>query len=97
ENGIVRVGMQELGRIRIQLNGSENGERSGSTYTGYSLSGNDLKPLPVGSTLDSETGEFSFMAGPGFLREHRLIFIETNSEGMTFKKEIILNIVPRIK
>jgi hypothetical protein len=68
ENGIVKVDINTLGRTEIHL---EPG-----SWTGYHMVGDQLRPLPVGSTLDAEGGVFYWHAGPGFLGKYQLVFVD---------------------
>jgi hypothetical protein len=56
--------------------------------------GNELRPLPIGSHLDTQTGRFSWMPGPGFLGEYRFVFIE-NAEGIRRAAEVMVDILPK--
>lgn len=51
-------------------------------YSGYTVSGGLLQPLPIGSTMDSDAGIFYWWPGPGFLGKYRLVF---------FKNELVPN------
>jgi len=62
-------------------------------YYGYQVVGSQLRPLPIGSTLDREKGIFYWQPGPGFIGEYRLVFIE-KGENMEMKKK---NIIIKIK
>ena len=42
--------------------------------------GDEFRPLPVGSRLDSERGLFTWLPGPGFLGEYRLEFLSSQGE-----------------
>ncbi|NIN17525.1 MAG: hypothetical protein GTO56_05555 [Candidatus Aminicenantes bacterium] len=64
-------------------------------YTGFLAVGNALRPLPIGSTLDSERGVFSWLPGPGFIGEYRLVFIARDKSGKFTKKNVIVKIVPK--
>jgi hypothetical protein len=51
------------------------------TYAGYTVHGDRLGPLPVGSTLDPATGVFAWQPGPAFAGTHVLEFWRTSSAG----------------
>jgi hypothetical protein len=55
--GTVHVEISEVERIELDLD-------KGSGYRGYLIVGEELRPLPIGSTLDPKTGTFSWMPGP---------------------------------
>jgi YVTN family beta-propeller protein len=69
-DGVYRVEIPEVDRVVIEL-----GE--GANYSGYLIVGDALRPLPIGSMLDSLTGRFSWMPGPGFLGSYDLVFVES--------------------
>jgi hypothetical protein len=74
----IRVGQLEV--LRVDLAKGEN--RAGATYKGYERDGDTLNALPVGSTLDANTGLFSFQPGLAFGGSRDLVFTRT-SNGVT--------------
>ena len=78
-DGLLRIEIPEVNRIEIELGGASEAAALGpngiARYTGYMVIGKNLRPLPVGSTLDRSTGRFSWMPGPGFLGPYDLVFI----------------------
>jgi hypothetical protein len=88
-DGIVHIQCQELERIELRLS------HAGNKVEGYLVVGQRLKSLPIGSTLDSRTGTFSWIPGPGFVGTYRLVFVETDDNGEQSLKEIMVMIVPR--
>ena len=64
------VDMEALERIEIHLPAAP----AGMTWTGGLRVNGELRPLPVGSTLDEEDGVFWWQLGPGFLGEYQLEF-----------------------
>lgn len=93
--GLLRTEIKELGRIELDFS---NGSRNISEISGYMLVGDQMRPLPIGSTLDSKSGKFYWLASPAFLGEYRFVFtfIEKGSETKKLK-HIIVNIVPKFK
>lgn len=85
ERGNVDIELKPLEPLEIHLG------RFGisSTCSGYSVVGERLGPLPIGSTLDSHRGVFRWIPCAGFSGEHRLIFL-TNENGHI--KEIQLTV-----
>jgi uncharacterized protein (TIGR01370 family) len=65
-------------------------------YFGYMVVGNQRRALPIGSTLDRESGIFYWQPGPGFLGRYHLVFIKNEKIEGKKKKQIIINIVPFI-
>jgi hypothetical protein len=65
-----------------------------SRYTGYQVVGPQLRPLPIGSYLDTERGIFYWQPGVGFLGEHRLVFIEKGETNQLKKRTLLIKITP---
>ncbi|NIO83646.1 MAG: hypothetical protein GTN68_24130 [Candidatus Aminicenantes bacterium] len=106
EKGFINIEIRELERVEINLNNNraevevkaevEEGNSDNSNfYTGYLVVGNQIRPLPIGSTLDSERGIFYWQPGPGFIGVYRIVFIKKEKAGMISKKSIIVKIVPK--
>ena len=83
---VVRV--EELGMVQAALKA-----RGGRRFVGWAASKD--KPLPIGSTLDKETGVFTWMPAPGFLGRHVLHFAVTDGARMSRPATLIINIVPK--
>jgi len=83
---MIRIELRELERIELHIS---------NIKSGFMLAGNKFHPLPIGSTLDTGTGTFSWIPGPGFYGNYRLVFIKKGPEDELSKKEIHLKIVPR--
>ena len=81
--GVINVSIREVERIEIEIG-------VGGDYIGYLLVGEELRPLPIGSTLDSERGVFSWQPGPGFIGDYQFIFINKDENTMTKVKTKIL-------
>jgi len=64
-------------------------------YAGYLVVGDQLRPLPVGSTLDARTGMFSWMPGPGFIGTYDLVFVEKSAFGLTRSIKMKVTIRPK--
>ena len=79
QNGIRTVKIKELGYIEISL-GMYN-----DSLRGFQIVGDQLKPLPIGSTLDSGKGVFYWSPGPGFLGVYRLVFFEESAGSAELK------------
>jgi hypothetical protein len=62
DNGVLKVEMQELERIELEL----------GAYEGHLLVAGEKHPLPIGSTL--KDGVFYWQAGLGFLGDYELVF-----------------------
>jgi hypothetical protein len=79
--------IKEFERVEIKL-------PSAKILAGYSVVGDRLKELPVGSTLDKNKNVFYWQPGPGFIGEYHLAFIGKDDEGRNTWKTIVINIKP---
>jgi len=55
----------------------------------------ELRPLPIGSTLDALSGMFSWMPGPGFLGSYNLVFVVKDAFGMARRIPVRVRISPK--
>ncbi|HLP59376.1 MAG TPA: hypothetical protein VK186_11125 [Candidatus Deferrimicrobium sp.] len=78
-----RVNIRQMERVELQLP---------NVYAGYLADGGNYKPLPVGSTLDTDKGMFYWHPGPAFRGEFRLVFIVKGPGGALLKKNITIAI-----
>jgi len=93
ENGVTRIEINELERVEIHLSGEETfngrtktgnpqpGNSRKHRFSGYMIVGDELRALPIGSTLDTDRGIFYWQPGPGFVGEYDFIFIEEIGNG----------------
>jgi hypothetical protein len=58
-----------------------------SGFSGFSLVGDDLKPLPPGSFIDADAGIFFWQPGPGFIGPYDFIFVDKKS-GVLLRLEV---------
>jgi len=93
ESGNIDIEIKEVERIEIHLSDRD----ANFTYTGYLEVGEQLWPLPIGSTLDTERGIFYWSPGPGFIGLYRLVFIGKGPDREMNKKLIDIRIVPKFK
>ncbi len=96
-NSIISIQIKELQRIEINLNPNRPGVKAGTRdnskfYTGYLEVESQLRPLPIGSCLDTQRGVFYWNPGPGFIGLYRLVFIESHKN--MFRK-INITILPK--
>jgi hypothetical protein len=85
------VAIKEDQRVELLLN-------NGSPFfncTGYMVVGDALRPLPIGSSMDTENGIFYWQAGPGFLGAYEFVFVGTDENGTVLKKTVQLRIDPK--
>ena len=85
-NGIIMATIDELERVEIYLG------RQYTACTGYQIVGEQLKPLPIGSTLDANSGVFYWQPGPGFTGHYEFVFI-VNQSSRIMKKHIVVTII----
>jgi len=79
--GIINIEIKELERIEVQMAGDMALEAADAVYSGFLRVGEQLQPLPPGSTLDSHNGVFYWQPGPGFLGRYDFVFIMKNGSG----------------
>ena len=89
ENGIVKVDIRQLERVEIHL---EPDSRRFHSYLGYQVVGHELRPLPIGSTMDGGGGIFYWQPGVGFQGEYRFIFLQKTRLGVIETKHVIVKI-----
>jgi hypothetical protein len=100
EKGMNRIEIKEVERVQIHLTDDEYDDNTTSqlmsshSFVGYLAANNRLKPLPVGSTLDSQRGIFYWQPGPGFIGEYWFVFIEKWQNTAISRKNIIVKILP---
>jgi hypothetical protein len=106
--GLSSIKIQELERLVILLNDNQtyNDEELISSnkdshltrkYAGYQVVGSQLRPLPIGSTLDRERGIFYWVAGTGFIGEYWFVFIEKQEDGEINRKDMKITIGPKFE
>ncbi len=90
EKGDIHIEIRELERVEIDLGCPQ--------WRGYHVIEDQLRPLPVGSTLDTERGIFYWQPGPGFIGQYQLVFISREEEnGELTKKTIKISIMPKFR
>jgi hypothetical protein len=65
------------------------------SFSGYLVVGDELRPLPIGSTLDSRSGIFAWQPGPGFLGEYTFVFVRERQGGLQDKSVVRITIEPK--
>jgi hypothetical protein len=91
---IKTVEIIELEQVEINLSGDGIAPQA-VRVEGYLVVGDQLRELPIGSTLDKNRGIFYWQPGPGFVGEYRFVFIEKNDEGQYTRKNVVINIMPK--
>ena len=87
ENAVFNVEMREVGRVVLEL--------GGPVSEGYLVVGDQLRPLPVGSTLDKANGVFYWQPGPGFMGQYEIVFIASENVGAQELKKVKIRIKPK--
>lgn len=83
------IEIRELERVKIDLGYPQ--------WNGYQVIGDQLRPLPVGSTLDTGRGIFYWQPGPGFIGDYQLVFIGSEEDGELKKQTIKITVAPKFK
>ena len=92
EQGNLTLEIHELERLEIHLEGI-TGLNPSIKYDGFQVVGNQLRPLPAGSTLDREKGIYYWQPGVGFYGVYRLVFISTARPELN--TQVWVHIAPR--
>ena len=90
ERGQIQIEIRELERAEIKLQSEE--ERG--SWRGYLKVGDELRPLPIGSYIDTAKGIFSWIPGLGFVGVYEFVFIKREL-GRTRKMPVKVTIRPR--
>jgi len=67
------------------------------SYIGHLRFQDELRPLPIGFTLNSNTGVFTWQPGPGFLGEYEFVFIRKGSASYQEKIRVKITIKPKFE
>jgi hypothetical protein len=93
DNGYINIEIKELERLELRFVRLEAaGGPTTAQWSGYHVVGNQLMPLPIGSTLDPERGIFYWAPGPGFVGHYELLFMDEDENRI---KRINIMISPR--
>lgn len=84
--GVTPIEIDQFERIELQVSGGS------LVMAGYMVVGEQLRPLPPGSTLDTGTGTFYWLPTPGFFGEYHLVFVVKNQNSELNRKDIIVKI-----
>ncbi len=86
DNDITTIEIKELERVEIQVS-------PGTSETcGYMVVGNQLRPLPIGSTFDQKSGIFYWQPGVGFYGTYEFVFIKVDG---TDQRKLKVKILPK--
>ena len=81
---------EEVDRFELRL-----GARAGETYTGFVRAGESLQPLPAGSRLNEQTGDFVWAPGAGFVGPYNLVFVRAASGRAIARREVQIILSPK--
>jgi hypothetical protein len=84
-NGRVTLQAEELDRIELQTHGATEG---------FLVSGDTLRPLPIGSQLDPATGTFVWQPGVGFIGGYDLVFVR-HEGGHVVRQDVHIVLNPK--
>jgi hypothetical protein len=90
EKGMITIEIKELERVEIHFFAPKE-----PTLNDEHRTLNNITPLPIGSTLDTETGVFYWQPGPGFIGEYRFVFISTDQQGHKTMRDVRVIIRPQ--
>ena len=85
KDGNIKITIFELERLELRLPGLSSG---------YMTVNGQRRPLPVGSTVDTERGVFYWMPGPGFRGKYTFVFIAGDKTGKPVSKYVTITIRP---
>jgi hypothetical protein len=99
KQGVIQLKSKELERIEIQFNQLSLPALAPNTqpslFTGYLVVGDELRPLPIGSFIDTRRGIFSWQPGHGFFGSYELLFIGKYENAALMKQTILIEITPK--
>ncbi len=61
-------------------------------FSAYERVGSDIRPLPIGARLDSDSGVFTWLPGPGFHGTFRLSFWQDQGNGTTILHRVSIRL-----
>jgi hypothetical protein len=87
-----RAGQPPASPLAARISGLQGQGEGIPRYEGYLVVGDELRPLPIGSTLDAGRGILSWQPGPGFLGDYRLVFVDRKDRS---RSSLTIRIKPR--
>jgi hypothetical protein len=87
-DGTIDIEVRELERVELHFG-------AGRLVSGCMTVGDEPRPLPPGSTLDTINGIFSWQLGPAIVGEYTLVFIETGKGGDLVRRNALITVQPR--
>ncbi|MFC2160400.1 hypothetical protein ACFLRX_01975 [Acidobacteriota bacterium] len=62
-----------------------------ASWKGYLIVGEEIRPLPIGSRLNLETGIFCWQLGPAFLGDYMFVFIKDRG-GLPMRTQVLVHV-----
>jgi len=91
ENGMITVEARELDRVELQF----GDEGQTGKLSGWLVVGDQYRPLPPGTNLNSERGTFCWQIGMAYVGRYRLFFIEEDPYGNRTGRNVLVNIMSK--
>ena len=86
---------EEVDRFELHLKGARTASDQGGTYTGYMRLGSLIQPLPIGSSLDAASGDFSWQPGVGFVGTYDFVFVRSTDGGSAARQDVRIVLNPK--
>ena len=94
-SGVVTIQGEEVDRFELHLKGASTASDQGGTYTGYMRLGSLIQPLPIGSSLDAASGDFSWQPGVGFVGTYDFVFVRSTDGGSAARQDVRIVLNPK--
>lgn len=90
QGGRATVHAEEIDRIELRLSTT-----SGHRYSGYLRSGAALVRLPIGSSLNASSGQFTWAPGVGFVGTYDFVFLRSSGDRTVARQEVRIVLHPK--
>jgi hypothetical protein len=90
-----RIALQAAELEQVELRLANEFTQKDGTFDGYLVVGEELRPLPSGSALDTARGVFTWQPGPGFVGSYDLVFVRTDAAGTRARIPVHVTIAPK--
>jgi hypothetical protein len=95
-SGEIVLETKETEAVEVRL-ANQFTDNLGGTYEGYVVIAGDMRPLPIGSFLDTNRGVFKWQPGPGFVGNYELVFLRSIPGGFKTRVPVRLRIAPKFE
>lgn len=89
-----KIRIKELQRISLPLLSPLLSDPNSKVTAGYLIVNDEHRALPIGSTLNKQSGTFHWQPGAGFLGEYHFLFLLKDSNGKTNRYMPVITIEP---